>query len=165
MRLALPRLVCPLRRSAVHLGKITSGYSLGESLWSLRSDTLPGHLGSGQWGVALSGQKGNHDSWVKCATSTECYENWYISHARGYERPRELHLCDGTSQVIRLTYSCSCPTDLRQPCRCPWITWQVRYLLFLPYPRAFHPSRRHYKHRRYENVEAITLTYLCWKVR
>jgi hypothetical protein len=52
--------------------------------------------------------------------------------------------CDGTSQVIRPTYSCPCPTDLRQPCRCPWITWQVRYLLSLPFPRAFHPSRRHY---------------------
>jgi hypothetical protein len=26
--------------------------------------------------------------------------------------------CDGTSQVIRPTYSCPCPTDLRQPCRC-----------------------------------------------
>jgi hypothetical protein len=28
-------------------------------------------------------------------------------------------VCDGTSQVIRPTYSCPCPTDLRQPCRCP----------------------------------------------
>jgi hypothetical protein len=36
--------------------------------------------------------------------------------------------CDGTSQVIRPTYSCPCPTDIRQPCRCSWITWQVRYL-------------------------------------
>jgi hypothetical protein len=27
--------------------------------------------------------------------------------------------CDGTSQVIRPIYSCLCPTDLRQPCRCP----------------------------------------------
>jgi hypothetical protein len=27
--------------------------------------------------------------------------------------------CDRTSQVIRPTYSCPCPTDLRQPCRCP----------------------------------------------
>jgi hypothetical protein len=27
--------------------------------------------------------------------------------------------CDRTSQVIRPTYSCACPTDLRQPCRCP----------------------------------------------
>jgi hypothetical protein len=26
--------------------------------------------------------------------------------------------CDGTSQVIRPTYSCPCPTDLKQPCRC-----------------------------------------------
>jgi hypothetical protein len=26
--------------------------------------------------------------------------------------------CDGTSQVIRPTYSCPCPMDLRQSCRC-----------------------------------------------
>ena len=26
--------------------------------------------------------------------------------------------CDGTSQGIRPTYSCPCPTDLGQPCRC-----------------------------------------------
>jgi hypothetical protein len=74
MWLALPRVDCPLGRSAVHLGNLTGGYSLGESLQRLRSDTLPGHLGSGQWGVALSMQKGDHDSWVKCATSAECYE-------------------------------------------------------------------------------------------
>jgi hypothetical protein len=30
-----------------------------------------------------------------------------------------LTLCDRTSQVIRPTYSCPCPTDLRQPCGCP----------------------------------------------
>jgi hypothetical protein len=36
------------------------------------SDTLPNHLGSGQWGVSLFGQKGDHGSWVNCATSTEC---------------------------------------------------------------------------------------------
>jgi hypothetical protein len=29
------------------------------------------------------------------------------------------HVCDGTSQVIRPTYSCPCPTDMRQPYRCP----------------------------------------------
>jgi hypothetical protein len=63
---------------------------------------------------------------------------WFIICVR-------LGLCDGTSQVIRPTYSCPCPTDLRQPCKCPWITWQVWYLLFLPFPRAFHPSRRHYR--------------------
>jgi hypothetical protein len=32
MRLALPRLVRPLGRSAVHLGNLTGGYSLRESL-------------------------------------------------------------------------------------------------------------------------------------
>ena len=39
-----------------------------------RSETLLGHLGSDQWRVMISGQKGNHDLWVKCATSVECYE-------------------------------------------------------------------------------------------
>jgi hypothetical protein len=38
---------------------------------------------------------------------------------------RELHqeglFCDRTFQVIRPTYSCPCPTDIRQPCRCPWL--------------------------------------------
>jgi hypothetical protein len=32
MRLTLPRLVCPLGRSVIHLGNLTGGYSLGESL-------------------------------------------------------------------------------------------------------------------------------------
>jgi hypothetical protein len=32
MRLALPRLICPLERSAVHLGNLTGGYNPGESL-------------------------------------------------------------------------------------------------------------------------------------
>jgi hypothetical protein len=36
-----------------------------------RSETLPVHLGSDQWGVAILRQKGNDDSWVKCATSAE----------------------------------------------------------------------------------------------
>jgi hypothetical protein len=67
------------------------GYRFGYARWSLcsghfqhphsddprekpRSDTLSDHLRSDQWGVALLGQKGNHDSWVKCATSAECNE-------------------------------------------------------------------------------------------
>jgi hypothetical protein len=32
MRLALPRVVCPLGRSVVHLGNLTGGYNLRESL-------------------------------------------------------------------------------------------------------------------------------------
>jgi hypothetical protein len=49
---------------------LTSSYAPGESLKRVCSGTLPGYLGSGQWRVALSGQKGNNVSWVKCATST-----------------------------------------------------------------------------------------------
>jgi hypothetical protein len=33
------------------------------------------------------------------------------------KRAQDL-ICDETSQVIRPTYSCPCPTDIRQPCRC-----------------------------------------------
>jgi hypothetical protein len=29
-------------------------------------------LGSDQWRVMISGQKGNHGLWVKCTTSAEC---------------------------------------------------------------------------------------------
>jgi hypothetical protein len=43
-----------------------------ESLSRLRSETLLGHLGSDQWRVMIFGQNGNHDLWVKCATSAEC---------------------------------------------------------------------------------------------
>jgi hypothetical protein len=41
--------------------------------------------------------------------------------AKGYAQVACLDFeeCDGTSQVIRPTYSCPCLTDIRQPCRCP----------------------------------------------
>jgi hypothetical protein len=48
----------------------------------LRSDTLLGHLGSGQWGLALPGQKGNHDLWVKYATFAEGMKLIYQSCSR-----------------------------------------------------------------------------------
>jgi hypothetical protein len=41
-------------------------------LLRLHSETLLGHLGSDQWRVMISGQNGDHDLWVKCATSVEC---------------------------------------------------------------------------------------------
>jgi hypothetical protein len=49
---------------------------------------------------------------------------WLVIEAtRGCRRPVPrapgVDRCDGTSQVIRPTYSCPCPMDLRQPCRCP----------------------------------------------
>jgi hypothetical protein len=46
MRLALPRVVCPLGRSVVHLGNLTDGYIFRESLQRLRSESLAIHLGS-----------------------------------------------------------------------------------------------------------------------
>jgi hypothetical protein len=45
------------------------------------------------------------------------HEEHYPTH--DLELAAVVHACDGTSQVIRPTYSCPCPTDIRQPCRCP----------------------------------------------
>jgi hypothetical protein len=89
--------------------------------------------------------------------------NWK-NDKKGHHQNR-CNRCDGTSQVIRPTYSCPCPTDLRQPCRCPWITWKVRYLLFLPFPRAFHPSRRHYRTSEIQQCGSDYITYIYLKVR
>jgi hypothetical protein len=38
----------------------------------------------------ISGQKVNHDLWVKCVTSIECLKT-DISDLLAVERPRELH--------------------------------------------------------------------------
>jgi hypothetical protein len=78
--------------------------------------------------VALSGPArtwlmnltpGSIYSWEElCARFTANFTGAYQQH--GVEA--HLHAvrqCDGTSQVIRPTYSCPCPTDLRQPCRFP----------------------------------------------
>jgi hypothetical protein len=43
----------------------------------------------------------------------------FDNHAsRSFFLASGVQLCDRTSQVIRPTYSCPCPVDLRQPCRC-----------------------------------------------
>jgi hypothetical protein len=73
-----------------------------------------------------------NDDWLKCieATSDELLgayskaEDNALFTAFGGQVKKRLNrvfdaICDGTSQVIRPTYSCPCPTDLRQPCRCP----------------------------------------------
>jgi hypothetical protein len=71
--------------------------------------------------------------------------------------------CDGTSQVIRPTYICPCPTDLRQPCRCPWSLDKFGiYILYLAQERFTHHADIT-KHRRNENAEAVTLTYFILK--
>jgi hypothetical protein len=40
----------------------------------LRSEAMPVHLRSDQLGGMIPAQIGNHGSWVKFATSKECYE-------------------------------------------------------------------------------------------
>jgi hypothetical protein len=66
------------------------------------------------------------------------------SAARNWGRPKDrFHqilagTCDGTSQVIRPTCSCTCPMDLRQPCTC---TWSLDKLgIWIPYlPKSVLP--------------------------
>jgi hypothetical protein len=47
-------------------------------------------------------------------------------------------LCDRTSQVIRLTYSCPCPTDLKQPLQVFLNHLTSSVSTFLTFPRAFY---------------------------
>jgi hypothetical protein len=54
------------------------------------------------------------------------------------------HKCDGTSQVIRPTYSCPCPTDIRHPVDVPKSLDKFG-IFFLTFPGTFHPSCRHYR--------------------
>ena len=52
--------------------------------------------------------------------------------------------CDGTSQVIRPTYSCPCPTDIRHPVDVPKSLDKFG-IFFLTFPGTFHPSCRDYR--------------------
>jgi hypothetical protein len=73
--------------------------------------------------------------------------------------------CDGTSQVIRPTYSCPCPTDLGQLRRC---TWSLdKFSIGLPYLSQEHFTRHAdiTTHRRNKYAEAVTTTYFILKYR
>jgi hypothetical protein len=73
MRLALPSLGSPLGEECGAFRKPNRRLQArGIFVKRLRSDALLGHLGSDQWRVMISGQKGNHGLCVKCATSAEC---------------------------------------------------------------------------------------------
>jgi hypothetical protein len=70
---------------------------------------------------------------------------------------------DRTSQVIRPTYSCPCPSNLGQPCRCTWSLDKFGiWILFLAQERF----TRHTDitiHQRYEYAEAVTTTCFILK--
>jgi hypothetical protein len=68
-------------------------------------DKYPDHIY--KLSMALYGLKQAPRAWY------ECLRDFLTSNAF-----KAGKACDGTSQVIRPTYSCHCPTDLGQPCRC-----------------------------------------------
>jgi hypothetical protein len=85
---------------------------------------------------------------------------WWRAMARLL--PADLR-CDRTSQVIRPTYSCPCPTDLRQPCRCPWSLDKFGICILYLAQEHFTRQADITTHRRYENAEAVTITYFILK--
>jgi hypothetical protein len=73
--------------------------------------------------------------------------------------------CDGTSQVIRPTYSCPCPTDLRNSAGAPESLDKFSICFLYLSQERFIRHADIITHWRYENAEAITITYLILKVR
>jgi hypothetical protein len=63
---------------------------------------------------------------------------------------------DGTSQVIRPTYSCPCPTDLRHPVGAPESLDKFGICFSYLSQERFTRHADITNHRRYENAEAIT---------
>jgi hypothetical protein len=76
---------------------------------------------------------------------------------------RTRAICDRTSQVIRPTYSCPCPTDLIQPCRCPWSLDKFGICILYLARERFTRHADITIHRGYENAEAVTITYFILK--
>jgi hypothetical protein len=72
---------------------------------------------------------------------------------------------DGTSQVIRPTYSCPCPSDLRQPCRCTWPLDKSSICILYFSQERFTRHADITTHRRYEYAEAVTQLYFRLKYR
>jgi hypothetical protein len=106
MWVSLPRTILLNTSHLLHILEIMYGYIVFVCRISLdaRLDTRPARM----WWLPRPVRS---SSWT-CTTRRE-------------SRPSSLttalslgRRCDGTSQVIRPTYSCPCPTDIRQPCRC-----------------------------------------------
>jgi hypothetical protein len=70
--------------------------------------------------------------------------------------------CDGTSQVIRPTYSCPCPTDIRHPIDVPKSLDKFG-IFFLTFPGTFHPSCRHYRSSEIKKCGSDYITYIYLK--
>jgi hypothetical protein len=68
------------------------------------------------------------------------------------------YMCDRTSQVIRPTYSCPCPSDLGQPCRCTWSLDKFGIWILYFSQERFTRHADITTHRRNEYAEAITVT-------
>jgi hypothetical protein len=72
--------------------------------------------------------------------------------------------CDKTSQVIRPTYSCSCPMDLRQPCRCPRSLDKFGICNIYLAQERFTRHADITTHQKNEYAEVVTITLFYIKV-
>jgi hypothetical protein len=77
---------------------------------------------------------------------------------RGQPEENRGHHCDGTSQVIRPTYSCPCLTDIRHPVDVPKSL--DTFGIFLTFPGTFHPSCRHYRTSEIKKCGSDYITYI-----
>jgi hypothetical protein len=69
---------------------------------------------------------------------------------------------DGTSQVIRPTYSCPCPTDIRHPVDVPKSLDKLGICL-LTFSGTFHPSCRDYRTSEIKKCGSDYITYIYLK--
>jgi hypothetical protein len=70
--------------------------------------------------------------------------------------------CDETSQVIRPTYSCPCPTDIRHPVDVPKSLDKFG-IFSLTFPGTFHLSCRHYRTSEIKKCGSDYITYIYLK--
>jgi hypothetical protein len=72
--------------------------------------------------------------------------------------------CDGTSQLIRPTYSCPCPTDIRHPVDVPKSLDKFGICL-LTFLGTFRPSCRHYRSSEIKKCGSDYITYIYLKYK
>jgi hypothetical protein len=102
--------------------------------------------------VRVSGKADSYASGIRIPHSSPSARSNSRSHKH----------CDGTSQVIRPTYSCPCLTDIRHPVDVPKSLDKFG-IFFLTLPGTFYPSCRHYRTSEIKKCGSDYITYIYLK--
>jgi hypothetical protein len=89
-------------------------------------------------------------------------ETQYVLRVGTGRKTASSSLCDGTSQIIKPTYSCPCPTDIRHPVDV-LKSLNKFGIFFLTFPGTFHPSCRHYRTSEIKKCGSDYITYIYLK--